>query len=75
MKKEPSSSRALIEKGITAPFHSVPLHSAHAGNAFGQFNGDDVHTTRESSLLVRLPLWYGIRREDRKIVINLIVVF
>lgn len=50
----------LKEKGITAVFHYVPLHSAPAGQKYGEFHGEDNYTTKESERLVRLPLYYGI---------------
>jgi len=51
-------------------FHYVPLHSAPAGLKFGRFHGEDVCTTAESDRLVRLPLYYGIRKEDLDCVIR-----
>lgn len=54
----------LKERGITAVFHYVPLHSAPAGIKYGEFHGEDRYTTRESERLVRLPLYYGITDND-----------
>lgn len=54
----------LRERGIQAVFHYVPLHSAPAGLKFGRFDGTDVHTTADSDRLVRLPMYYGLTRED-----------
>lgn len=54
----------LRERGIQAVFHYVPLHSAPAGLKFGRFDGMDVHTTADSDRLVRLPMYYGLTRED-----------
>lgn len=54
----------LKERGITAVFHYIPLHSAPAGLKFGRFAGEDEYTTKESERLVRLPLYYGIGEED-----------
>ena len=61
--------RFLKERDILAVFHYVPLHSAPAGLKYGRFCGEDVYTTRESDRLVRLPLYYGLTREDRDRVI------
>lgn len=57
----------LGERGSTATFHFIPLHSADAGRRLGKFVGEDRHTTRESQRLLRLPLWYGMgpERVDR----------
>ena len=54
----------LKDNDIEAPFHYVPLHSAPAGLKFGRFAGEDVHTTKESERLLRLPLYYGITESD-----------
>lgn len=54
----------LLQHGIVSVFHYVPLHSAAAGSRFGRFNGVDACTTRESERLVRLPLWYGIGKDN-----------
>jgi len=50
--------------GVLCVFHYVPLHSAPAGLKFGRFDGEDEYTTTESDRLVRLPMYYGIRKED-----------
>ena len=51
-------------------FHYVPLHSAPAGLRFGRFAGEDRYTTAESDRLVRLPLYYGLTKEDQDRVIT-----
>lgn len=50
----------LLENGIKAVFHYVPLHSSQAGRMYGRFYGEDVYTTKESERLLRLPLYYQI---------------
>lgn len=54
----------LKENGINAVFHYIPLHSAPAGRKYGVFVGTDNYTTKESERLMRLPLYYGISKED-----------
>lgn len=54
----------LKHNGISAVFHYVPLHSAHAGKKFGRFNGEDKFTTKESERLLRLPMYYGLNEDD-----------
>lgn len=54
----------LREKGISAVFHYVPLHSAAAGVKYGRFHGEDRYTTRESERLLRLPMYYGLTEDD-----------
>lgn len=55
---------------ILCVFHYVPLHSAPAGEKFGRFNGEDVHTTADSDRLVRLPMYYNIDPADLQKVIE-----
>ena len=65
----------LKERGVMAVFHYIPLHSAPAGRQFGRFHGDDIYTTKESERLLRLPLYYGLREEDAKQVVNAVWEF
>ena len=65
----------LKTQNVNAVFHYVPLHSAPAGYKFGRFSGDDLYTTKESERLVRLPMYYGLTREDRQHVIESVVEF
>ena len=60
----------MKENRIMCVFHYVPLHSAPAGEKFGRFNGEDVYTTAESDKLVRLPMYYNIKPEDRDRIIK-----
>lgn len=46
----------LAQRGITAPFHYVPLHSSPAGRRFSRHVGDMTVTDRTSDTLIRLPL-------------------
>ena len=65
----------LKERGVMAVFHYIPLHSAPAGRQFGRFHGDDIYTTKESERLLRLPLYYGLREEEAKQVVNAVWEF
>ena len=65
----------LKSNGVMAVFHYVPLHSAPAGYKFGRFAGEDVYTTKESERLVRLPMYYGLTKEDQAFVIEKVVEF
>lgn len=62
----------LIDHGVHAVFHYVPLHSAPAGAKFGRMAGEDRYTTKESSRLLRLPMYYGLTEEDTAKVIDTI---
>ncbi|HBZ63887.1 MAG TPA: dTDP-4-amino-4,6-dideoxygalactose transaminase [Lachnospiraceae bacterium] len=65
----------LKENGVAAVFHYIPLHSAAAGIKYGRFSGEDKYTTKESERLLRLPLYYGMKEEDREKVVKCIEAF
>ena len=65
----------LRTKNVNAVFHYVPLHSAPAGRKFGRFNGQDIYTTKESERLVRLPMYFGLSKEEKNRVINAVKEF
>lgn len=54
----------LQERGVQAYFHYLPLHRSEAGQRYGTFFGEDVHTTRESRRLLRLPLYPALSLPD-----------
>ncbi len=65
----------MKQNGALCVFHYIPLHSAPAGQKFGRFDGEDEYTTSESERLVRLPMYYGLKKEDRDQVIALVKAF
>ncbi len=65
----------LKEHDILSVFHYVPLHTAPAGRRFGCFHGEDRYTTKESERIIRLPLYYGIKEEDREKVVQVVRKF
>lgn len=65
----------LKENGVEAVFHYVPLHTAPAGKKYGRFNGEDKYTTKESERLLRLPMYYDIKDEDKEKVVKMIRKF
>ena len=60
----------LKERDIKTVFHYIPLHSAPAGKKLGVFHGEDKYTTKESERLLRLPMYYGLKRSDVELVIE-----
>lgn len=60
---------------IMCTFHYVPLHSAPAGLKFGRFNGEDVYTTVESDKLVRLPMYYNLKKNDQNFIVRKILQY
>lgn len=65
----------MRDNGIGCVFHYVPLHSAPAGKKYCRFHGEDKFTTSESEKLARLPMYYGISREDLNYVIAAVKKF
>lgn len=65
----------LKERSIYSAFHYIPLHTSPAGQRFGRFDGEDVYTTRESERLTRLPMYYGLTKEDHRCVTDAIKEF
>lgn len=53
----------LKDRGISAVFHYVPLHSAPAGRHFGRTDMKMSVTENLSERLVRLPLWVGLDQD------------
>lgn len=64
LKERTELIKYLAENNIMAVFHYVPLHSAQAGKKFGRFSGEDNYTTKESERLLRLPMYYGLQKEE-----------
>lgn len=65
----------LNEQKISAVFHYIPLHSSPKGSLCSRFHGDDRYTTIESERILRLPLYYGMKRAEQEYVINVINEF
>ncbi|MFI3236954.1 MAG: dTDP-4-amino-4,6-dideoxygalactose transaminase [Lachnospiraceae bacterium] len=65
----------LMEHDILSVFHYIPLHSAPAGEKFGRFHGEDVYTTKESERLLRLPLYYGLEKDQVAYIISTVKAF
>lgn len=55
--------KQMNAKGITTPFHYVPLHSAPAGRRFGRVSGDLPVTDAIAARLVRLPMFFELGRD------------
>ena len=62
----------LKQNDIWAVFHYIPLHSAPAGLKFGRFDCDDIYTTFESEILIRLPMYFGLTKENVKLICEVI---
>lgn len=65
----------LKENNIYAPFHYIPLHSSPAGNKYCKTRSKMDVTNTISDTLVRLPLYYDIRKEDINKIISTVLDF
>lgn len=54
----------LKQNNILSVFHYVPLHSSPAGIKYGRFHGKDIYTTKESERLLRLPMYYNLKKKE-----------
>jgi dTDP-4-amino-4,6-dideoxygalactose transaminase len=60
----------LNQRGITAVFHYIPLHSAPMGLKMGYEAGELPVTEELSGRLLRLPLYFEISDEDKHRVVQ-----
>lgn len=68
-------SEYLKTEGINAIFHYIPLHSSPAGKKYAHFSGEDIYTTNESERILRLPLFYDLKKSDLEKIISKIKLF
>lgn len=57
----------MKERNMTTPFHYVPLHSAPAGKKYGKTPHDMSVTNQISETLVRLPMYYSLKAQEKVI--------
>ena len=65
----------FAKDAILPATHYVPLHSATAGLKYSTFHGEDKYTTKESERLLRLPMYYGLSKEDLEEVVEHVLTF
>jgi dTDP-4-amino-4,6-dideoxygalactose transaminase len=65
----------LKQHEILSVFHYIPLHSSIAGFKYGEFHGEDRYTTAESERLLRLPMYYGLKKTEIEKITKLIKEF
>lgn len=58
----------LRDRGIHAPFHYVPLHSAPAGRKLARTHGSLAVTEDVAGRLLRMPLWHAMTDEPELVV-------
>ncbi len=62
----------LKEKGISAVFHYIPLHTSPMGKRYGYMAGDLPVTENLSYRLLRLPMYPGLTRLEQDYIIEAI---
>lgn len=77
--KDLSEQQKMIEylkqNGVGAVFHYIPLHNSSAGKIYSIFSGEDKYTTKESERLIRLPMYYGLAKNDVETAVQVIASF
>jgi dTDP-4-amino-4,6-dideoxygalactose transaminase len=58
----------LRERGIQAPFHYVPLHTAPGGLKFARTHGSLSVTDDVAGRLLRMPLWHEMKNEPEQVI-------
>lgn len=65
----------LKVRGVSSSFHYLPLHKSPAGIKFGYFAGDDRFTSINSERLLRLPIYYKIKKNEVHYIVESIYNF
>lgn len=65
----------LKERGVSAVFHYVPLHSSPQGKNCSEFCGEDKYTTDTADRLLRLPMYKGLKAYEVDYVCEQIYAF
>ena len=65
----------LKSNGILAVSHYVPLHSSKAGEKLGRTASDMSITNEYSERLLRLPMYYGLTKQELEYIISYIYKF
>lgn len=65
----------MANEKIELTFHYVPLHSSAFGKNMGEFRGEDKFTTKDSSRLLRLPIYFSLTDSEQSEVIDKIYRF
>lgn len=75
LKERTALIKHLKKNDVQAVFHYVPLHSAKAGLKYCEFFGEDKYTTSDSERLLRLPMYYSLKKQDAQKVCDAINEF
>ena len=67
--------RYMKDFSILCVFHYIPLHSSKAGKKYGRISSDMKNTDNISDTLVRLPLFFGLTKEQQCFVIEKTINF
>lgn len=65
----------LKQHNIITAFHYTPLHNSEYGKKVGEFRGMDKYTTKDSSRLLRLPIYFSLTESEQSEVISKIYQF
>jgi dTDP-4-amino-4,6-dideoxygalactose transaminase len=72
--RDPEERQRIIDglkaAGVSVVFHYVPLHTAPGGLKYGRAHGRLNVTDRQSSSLIRLPIWVGLQASDQQYIVE-----
>jgi dTDP-4-amino-4,6-dideoxygalactose transaminase len=74
-KKRDDLMASLVENGINAVFHYLPLHTSDMGKSMGYKAGDLAYTEKVSDCLLRLPLYAGMTKTDIDYIIQMVKTY
>jgi dTDP-4-amino-4,6-dideoxygalactose transaminase len=66
---------AMKKVGISTPFHFVPLDTSPGGRRYGRAHGVLTNTHAAAARLVRLPLWFGFERHQKRVIESVLQSF
>jgi dTDP-4-amino-4,6-dideoxygalactose transaminase len=58
----------MKSRGMTTPFHFVPLDASPGGRRFARAHGNLPATHSAAGRLVRLPLWFGMEQHQDRVI-------
>ena len=75
LEKRTAAIAYLKQRGITAPFHYLPLHMSPMGEKYGGKAGDCPVTEKVSDQLMRLPFYTNMTADEQQTVISALMEY
>ena len=75
LEKRTAAIAYLKQRGITAPFHYLPLHMSPMGEKYGGKAGDCPVTEKVSDQVMRLPFYNNMTADEQQTVISALMEY